>query len=124
MYEDAMEGVAKYLIKRTPQGVLYTSELIPHRSPPNGEMFVFSLVIRLFNTYSTDFSAWTLIPKQDHLVCFLGGSLMLGAVTAGAAVDTVSIPPTAEELSDSGKRDWLNGVELIDTCMMTHQTKT
>ncbi|KAI0347895.1 glycoside hydrolase [Trametopsis cervina] len=106
MYEDAMLGVATHLISRTPQGVLYTSELIPQRTPPNGEI------------------AWSLIPKQDHLVCFLGGSLMLGAVTAGAVVDPVSVPPRAEQLTESGRRDWANGVELIETCMRTHETAT
>lgn len=69
-------------------------------------------------------SGWRLVPKQDHLVCFLGGSLMLGATTSGALVDHVSIPPRADELTDQGERDWLTGVELINTCMATHDTKT
>ncbi|KAI0095160.1 glycoside hydrolase [Irpex rosettiformis] len=106
MYQDAMEGIATHLISRTPQGLLYTSELVPQRTPPRGDV------------------TWTLVPKQDHLVCFLGGSLMLGAVTTGAVVDNVSIPPKAEELTESGRRDWVNGVELIETCMRTHETAT
>jgi mannosyl-oligosaccharide alpha-1,2-mannosidase len=69
-------------------------------------------------------SGWRLVPKQDHLVCFLGGSLMLGATTSGALVDHVSIPPRAEELTGQGERDWLTGVELINTCMATHDTQT
>ena len=64
------------------------------------------------------------MPKQDHLVCFLGGSLMLGATTTGAMVDHVSIPPRTGELTDQGERDWLTGVELINTCMATHDTQT
>ena len=64
------------------------------------------------------------MPKQDHLVCFLGGSLMLGATTADALIGTVSIPPKAEELTEQGRRDWRNGVELIRTCMETHDTAT
>jgi hypothetical protein len=69
-------------------------------------------------------SGWRLIPKQDHLVCFLGGSLMLGATTSGALVDHVSVPPLPFELSAQGQRDWLTGVELIKTCMATHDTQT
>lgn len=49
---------------------------------------------------------------------------MLGAVTAGAVVDPVSVPPRAEQLTESGRRDWANGVELIETCMRTHETAT
>ena len=49
---------------------------------------------------------------------------MLGAVTAGALKTPVSVPPKAEELSEIGRRDWVNGVELIETCMRTHETKT
>lgn len=63
-------------------------------------------------------------PKQDHLVCFLGGSLMLGATTTGALVEKVSIPPKADELTTQGLRDWKTGVELIKTCMHTHDTVT
>ncbi|KAI0694435.1 glycoside hydrolase [Cytidiella melzeri] len=106
MYGNAMDGVASHLMARTPQGVLYTGELHPQRRPPKGEIH------------------WTVVPKQDHLVCFLGGSLMLGAVTTGAVVHSVSIPPMAEELSESARRDWMSGLELIETCMLTHDTAT
>lgn len=70
------------------------------------------------------YSTWRLTPKQDHLVCFLGGSLMLGATRTGALVHPVSVPPKPEELSEKGKRDWKTGVELIQTCMHTHDTAT
>lgn len=69
-------------------------------------------------------SSWRLTPKQDHLVCFFGGSLLLGATTAGALVHPVSIPPKPEELSEAGKRDWKTGINLIKTCMDTHSTAT
>lgn len=49
---------------------------------------------------------------------------MLGATTAGALVETVSIPPLPSELSAEAKRDWKVGIELIRTCMETHETKT
>jgi len=106
MYDDAMKGVHDHLIKQTPRKHLtYTSELIPERNNQGQIM-------------------WRVVPKQDHLVCFLGGSLMLGAVTTGAVVQPVSIPPRANELTAQGKRDWKTGVELVRTCMKTHETKT
>lgn len=53
-------------------------------------------------------------------MCFLGGSLMLGA-TDGAHAD---VPPKPEQLGRAAKRDWQTGTELIRTCMETHKTKT
>jgi endoplasmic reticulum Man9GlcNAc2 1,2-alpha-mannosidase len=70
----------------------------------------------------TSISSWKLIPKQDHLVCFLGGSLMLGAVAS--ATVPVSIPPRSDELPDHAKRDWKTGVELVETCVRTYDTQT
>ncbi len=64
------------------------------------------------------------MPKQDFLVCFFAGNLLLSATRAGSLVKNVSVPPRAEELSDVGQRDWTTGVELIRTCMATHDTKT
>lgn len=106
MYADAMTGIHTHLVKRgLSSQLLYIAELNPERTQ-NGEL------------------GWRLTPKQDHLVCFLGGSLMLGATTSGALVHNVSVPPQTDELADQGKRDWLTGVELIDTCMATHDTQT
>ncbi|KAL5535947.1 MNS1 [Sanghuangporus sanghuang] len=106
MYLEAMDAVNKHLVKRSKlTSITYTSELIPERRQGG-------------DTY------WRLVPKQDHLVCFLGGSLMLGATTAGALKENVSIPPHPSELSPDAKRDWRVGVELIRTCMLTHKTQT
>ncbi|KAI0082165.1 glycoside hydrolase [Panus rudis PR-1116 ss-1] len=106
MYDDAMNGVLGHLVQKSQNARLtYTSELIPERNPA-GEI------------------SWRLIPKQDHLVCFFGGSLMLGAITTGAVSQNVSIPPRPEELTPQGKRDWATGLELIETCMRTHDTAT
>ena len=49
---------------------------------------------------------------------------MLGAVNARATVPKVSRPPRQEELTEEGWRDWKTGLELIRTCMETHDTKT
>ncbi|GJE97807.1 glycoside hydrolase family 47 protein [Phanerochaete sordida] len=106
MYDDAMDSVANHLITTSHNAkLIYTSELVPQR------------------TYTSDI-VWRLVPKQDHLVCFFGGSLMLGATITGAIQHPVSIPPKASQLTKQGKRDWINGVELIRTCMKTHETQT
>ncbi|KAH9016518.1 glycoside hydrolase [Lactarius hengduanensis] len=69
-------------------------------------------------------TSWRLTPKQDFLVCFFGGNLLLSATRSGALVQDVSVPPRLEELSEVGQRDWATGIELIRTCMDTHDTKT
>jgi hypothetical protein len=57
-------------------------------------------------------------------VCFFGGNLLLGATRSGALEQNVGVPPRPEELSKVGRRDWATGIELIRTCMATHDTKT
>ena len=124
MYNAAMDGIHNHLISKGQMSQLtYTSELIPERNAM-GQMYVPSsaLVCQWVDHFSP--SNWRLMPKQDHLVCFFGGSLMLGAVTSGASARQVSVPPRAAELAPAGKRDWQTGVELIETCMATHDTAT
>ncbi|KAH0837866.1 glycoside hydrolase family 47 protein [Lanmaoa asiatica] len=105
LYDHAMTGIHDHLVQKSISGKLvYTAEFDPRG--PQSKL------------------TWELVPKQDHLVCFLGGSLMLGATTAGALVDRVSVPPLPHELSEQAKRDWLTGVELVKTCMATHDTHT
>jgi len=96
-----VDAITEHLIKRTPhRNLLYTSELIPEGLGENVK--------------------WRNVPKQDHLVCFLPGLLMLGAVDGGFA----SVPPSASELSESSRRDWTNGYLLLEGCMETHKTAT
>ncbi|KAL0954028.1 hypothetical protein HGRIS_005182 [Hohenbuehelia grisea] len=105
MYDDSMQGIHDNLIKKTPtKHMTYIAEMIPNHGGNNG--------------------GYDISPKQDHLVCFLAGSLMLGATTSGARSSTVSVPPRMEELSPQGQRDWKTGVELLETCMYTHETET
>jgi hypothetical protein len=54
-------------------------------------------------------------------VCFLGGSLLLGAATTGTT-GTVSVPPQRTELTPTGKADWALGADLIDTCVDTYMS--
>ncbi|TFK42101.1 glycoside hydrolase [Crucibulum laeve] len=106
MYDDAMQAVQNYLIQPSKTArMIYTSELVPEQIG-DGEI------------------TWRLIPKQDHLVCFLGGSLMLGATRTGSSSQKVSVPPSPGELTAAGQRDWKTGVELIKTCLSTHDTAT
>ncbi|KAF8761482.1 Glycosyl hydrolase family 47 [Rhizoctonia solani] len=63
---------------------------------------------------------WKLVPKQDHLVCFLGGSLLLGVTDGGR----MRVPPDASKFNEREKNDWTMGVKLIEGCMATHETAT
>ncbi|EIM83275.1 glycoside hydrolase [Stereum hirsutum FP-91666 SS1] len=106
MYDYTMDAIHSHLVQKSMEsGLTYTSELVPERDQ-NNQM------------------SWRLMPKQDFLVCFFGGSLMLGATRTGSLVHPVSRPPLPEELSETGQRDWRTGAELIKTCMATHDTKT
>ena len=81
--------------------------------------YLFSIELRLISAIRS----WLLAPKQDHLVCFFPGLLMLGAVMT-APVSNISTPPNFHELSEHGKKDWLTGVRLLETCVKTHSTQT
>jgi len=69
-------------------------------------------------------SNWHVSQKQDHLVCFLPGSLMLGAVRTGMRGTRVSRPPKSPELSKAARDEWNLGEELLRTCIETHRTAT
>ncbi|KAF8322682.1 glycoside hydrolase [Clavulina sp. PMI_390] len=100
MYDVAMEDINKHLVKYSPtNNLLYTSELQPQGGLQGSE--------------------WKNVPKQDHLVCFLGGSLLLGVTEGGGQV-----PPDLATFNEAEKRDWKTGIGLIRTCMETHNTWT
>ncbi|KAI3607745.1 glycoside hydrolase family 47 protein [Moniliophthora roreri] len=106
MYDTAMQGVHDKLVQKTPtKGLTYIAPLTPQRLLKGGK-------------------TWKTGNRQEHLVCFLAGSLMLGATTSGALSQGVSLPPLPEELTPQGRRDWKTGVELLETCMRTHETAT
>lgn len=99
MYDQAMAALHKHLVFQTPlSGLTYIAELEPTRSAKIN-------------------AKWRTSPKQDHLVCFLGGSLLLG-VTEGRSLNPRAISSLA------AKKDWRVGEELTRTCMDTHKTKT
>ncbi|KAF9527141.1 glycoside hydrolase [Crepidotus variabilis] len=107
MYQEALVGIRDNLVRKgATQGLTFTIEMQPAGRREDGT------------------GDWRISPKQDHLVCFLGGSLMLGATTAGATGDHVSRPPTQSELTPTAWEQWKFGEEIIKTCMATHDTAT
>ncbi|BGP14426.1 hypothetical protein JCM10213_004549 [Rhodosporidiobolus nylandii] len=96
MHDEAMGGIKTHLLKTSPvKGLVYTSELLPKRTQQG---------MMLEDT-----------PKQDHLVCFLGASLLLGATEA-----TAPLPPDESLFTDEQTDDWFTGKALIKTCVDTY----
>ncbi|KAJ1767506.1 mannosyl-oligosaccharide alpha-1,2-mannosidase [Coemansia sp. RSA 1813] len=88
-YDAAMEGVKKYLAAVSPgQKMTFIGELLSPRSTSP----VFS-------------------PKMDHLVCFLGGNLALGA-TQGRSLAEMS----PRELTARDREDLVLARQLTETC--------
>jgi len=110
MYESAMEGIRQHLATSSPiDSSIWTYELVPALHPHTREL------------------GFRRIRKQDHLVCFFGGLLMLG-VTNGHTYpsyrDSKLAYLTPEE-EDTDQQNWLFGEELIQSCMDTYlQSKT
>lgn len=129
MYDEAMTGIKNKLVQRTKaSGMVYTAELAYQRSggkqcvprPPSATpLSPLVQLLTLVCVISQLRRGWNLNPKQDHLVCFLGGSLMLGVTEA-----RLSIPPNPKEFSKADLEDWYVGTGLIDTCVETYNTKT
>jgi endoplasmic reticulum Man9GlcNAc2 1,2-alpha-mannosidase len=123
MYQETMQAIHGSLVQKgIKRGLTHIMELIPSRQS-DGQMYAF-FVAASKGPLPTVHRAWQLSTKQDHLVCFLGGSLMLGATTTGSNVSPVSRPPLASELTESGQKGWKLGIELINTCMDTYETAT
>jgi hypothetical protein len=55
-------------------------------------------------------------PKQDHLVCFLGGSMLLGVASAYP-----NNQPVWSQLTPSQQIDYAAGKGLIETCVNTYE---
>lgn len=56
--------------------------------------------------------------KQDHLVCFLGGSFLLGVTEGGRKhIDW-------KHLDEKDQLDYMAGTGIIDSCIETYQTAT
>ncbi|KAJ1898343.1 mannosyl-oligosaccharide alpha-1,2-mannosidase [Kickxella alabastrina] len=89
-YDRAMDGVKKFLVEVTPmQNLTYIGELTGLLS-----------------------GAPAFKPKMDHLVCFLGGNLALGA-TKGKPLSQVS----PLDISARDREDLILARELTETCV-------
>lgn len=90
-YDRAIEGIKKYLVTTSPhQGLTYVGELMGIGD----------------QTKSPRFN-----PKMDHLVCFLAGSLALGA-TNGKPLSEIS----PDKLTAYNREDLVLAGELAETC--------
>jgi hypothetical protein len=116
MYQEAMTGIKRRLLRQSlKKKLLYTSEIEPGRSPDPASRA----------------PIWYTIPKQDHLVCFLGGSYMLGAANPADEHaqkssqvkdngDTTPPLSSPQQLSPLAQEDVSVGHELIRTCVDTY----
>ncbi|WWD18947.1 hypothetical protein CI109_103403 [Kwoniella shandongensis] len=101
MYDEAMGGIKKHLIGQSKtSGLIFTQELHPARHPKDQSQ------------------TWQVVPKQDHLVCFLGGSFILGVTEGGKReVDWT-------KLEEKDMEDFIVGKGIVESCMKTHDTAT
>ncbi|TXT10818.1 hypothetical protein VHUM_02323 [Vanrija humicola] len=101
MYDEAMGGIKKHLIGRTKKsGLIFTKELTPVRNQETGQQ------------------SWRVVPKQDHLVCFLGGSFILGVTESGNRdVDW-------SDLDERDTEDFLVGSGIVKSCVDTYKTES
>jgi len=101
MYDEAMTGIKKLLVDRTKRSrLIFTQELHPARDPNTGAQ------------------SWRIVPKQDHLVCFLGGSFILG-VTEGGAREL-----SWNNLDERDEEDFVVGAGIVESCVETYNTAT
>ncbi|PVF95472.1 glycoside hydrolase [Serendipita vermifera] len=112
MWDDAMDQIHETLVLRTPKkGLLFIAELNPEQD-------------------ETGAISWRREPKQDHLACFLAGSLMLSAAhTRGKNLKDIrpaSVPPQITDFEEGGRaaRDWKTGEDMLRACFDTHNTNT
>jgi mannosyl-oligosaccharide alpha-1,2-mannosidase len=115
MYDEAMGGIKKHLIDKTRKsGLIFTQELHPAQHPQTGQQWVGQVVTRGRLMRRT----WQIVPKQDHLVCFLGGSFLLGITEGGRRqIDW-------NNLSERDQEDLIVGKGIVESCLRTHDTAT
>ena len=62
--------------------------------------------------------SWAARTKQDHLVCFLGGTMLLSATEFENG--TLYPPKESYSPTEAAYEDWRVGHELIRSCMNTY----
>lgn len=101
MYEHAFDGIKSTLLGQctaVDPPLLYTMEVFPRRVQQQ--------------------VSWARRTKQDHLVCFLGGTMMLGA---SVHADGTFRPPFGGPSDTAAmQEDWRVGHELIRSCVNTY----
>ncbi len=114
MYDGALRGIKQLLTKPSVHSrppLMFTAELAPRRAM-DGRPYM------------------QLVPKQDHLVCFLGGAMMLGSTSDVDIFGDVAkrpLPPISDvgKGDETDREDWRLGHEFVRTCMDTYtNTKT
>ncbi|KIM27368.1 glycoside hydrolase family 47 protein [Serendipita vermifera MAFF 305830] len=111
MWDEAIDQISETLVMRTPRKEhLFIAELNPEQDDAGA-------------------ISWRREPKQDHLACFLAGSLLLSAAhTRGTNlrdIPSASIPPKASDFeNERAARDWKMGLDMLDACYDTQRTKT
>jgi hypothetical protein len=120
MYDEAMGGIKKHLIDQTKKsGLIFTQELHPTKHPrDNTQLVGHSACYPQQLTIECSFRTWQIVPKQDHLVCFLGGSFILGVTEGGRR------QVQWDKLDERDMEDFLVGKGIIESCMATHETAT
>lgn len=101
MYGMAFDGIKSRLLGLSPHGngpILHTVELLPRLR--NGQVM------------------WMRAAKQDHLVCFLGGTMMMAA--AANATGILRPPRTRYGSSKALIEDWRVGHEITRGCVDTY----
>lgn len=103
MYEQAFDGIKSYLLGHVTAAndtFVHTVEMVPRRAS-NAAGF-----------------AWARRNKQDHLVCFLGGTMMLAA--SSLRPGPPAPPTTASGVPAAFREDWRVGHELTKACVNTY----
>ena len=103
MYEHAFDAIKSELLglaEHTDPPMVHTTEIAP--VPMQGQL------------------SWRRINKQDHLVCFLGGTMMLGA--AANTSNALRAPRMRDGQPAASVEDWRVGHELIRTCVDTYRS--
>ena len=103
MYDNNMNAIHDTVLGKSPErNLTHMRQLTPH---PRRRGYI----------------EWASAPRHDYAACSLGGTLLHGAVTTGANVYPVSVPPKEGELTEEGRRNWQTGMELIKTCLELHR---
>lgn len=110
MYDRAVSGIKRHLVKQSTFSkppLVFTVEIIPQMQLQQQQR-----------------PAFRLLPKQDHLVCFLPGSMMLGAHEFGGSVN--GWPQLDHKMEMEGRptvqeEDLIVAHELLRGCMATYQ---